>query len=378
MKLAIIRTSYNPINIQSYNVQETGLAKGLLNYGISTDFYSIFEDLDTMQTIANNNACKVNLIPLKKRWMFFGRITYFPKLINSIIKNNYDIVQVHEDSQLMTPFILHECHKHKIKTVLYQGMYMDYKGIKHIYQYFLDFLFFKAIQKCADIIFAKTPFAKKYLEEKGYKNILVLPIGLDYEKERKTYHSYEKLKDIKSQYDKILLYVGKIEKRRNPLFLIDILSHLESNIAMIIVGDGPMYAQMMEYAKKENVLGRLFVIKYIPNNEIHDVYKICNIFLLPTNYEIYGMVVMEALFNGLPVIATPEAGTSSILTDDKLGVCLSFDIEKWVNEILKYLNSDKTNLSSYRTEHVKNAYSWNTIAAKYHEIIISKFVLKDK
>jgi glycosyltransferase involved in cell wall biosynthesis len=151
--------------------------------------------------------------------------------------------------------------------------------------------------------------------------------------------------------------------------LIDILSHLASNVALIIVGDGPLYTPMIEYAKKENVLNRLLVIKSVPNNEIHDVYKMCDVFLLPTNYEIYGMVVMEAILNGVPVIATPEAGPLSILTDNKFGICQPLDLNKWIKEILKYLNQEKTNLSSFRTQQIKNMYNWNVIAAKYSKII---------
>jgi glycosyltransferase involved in cell wall biosynthesis len=330
----------------------------------------MFKDINVKQTILTHGVCEINLIPIKGL-IFFGRITYFPRLIRLITQNNYDVVQIHEDSQLMTPLILRECCKNKIKTILYQGMYTNYKGFNYVYQYFMDLLFKKTIQKNTDIFLAKTSLAKKYLEAKGYNNISVLPIGLDYKKEQKACHLYSKIKNYKSQYDKMLLYVGKIEKRRNPLFLIDILSCLDSNIALIIIGEGPLDTQMMKYARKKNVLNRLFVIKFIPNNEIHYVYKICDVFLLPTNYEIYGMVVMEALFNGIPVIATPEAGTISILTDNVLGICLPLDINKWINEICRYLNQDKTNYSSYRTQHVKDVHNWNTIGTKYYKMIIN-------
>jgi glycosyltransferase involved in cell wall biosynthesis len=83
------------------------------------------------------------------------------------------------------------------------------------------------------------------------------------------------------------------------------------------------------------------------------------------------MVVMEALLNGIPVVATPEAGPLSILTDDKLGVCLPLDVEKWTGEILKYFNQGKTAFSSYRTEQIKSVYNWNVIAAEYYKILFT-------
>ncbi|MDR1682448.1 MAG: glycosyltransferase [Candidatus Symbiothrix sp.] len=368
LKLAIVRTSNSSVDVRSYNVQEIGLAKGLLNCGVSTDFYAIFQDLELRQTIATHNACEINLIPIKGL-AFFGKITYFPKLIGLLIRNDYDVVQVHEDSQLMTLLILKKCHDNGIKTVLYQGMYVHYKGINYIYQYFLDLFFKKTIQRNTNIMLAKTSLAKKYLEAKEYKDVTVLPVGLDYEKEQKPYHSRSKLEEFKARYDKLLLYVGKIEKRRNPFFLIDILSHLDANIALLIVGDGPLYAQMMEYAKKKNEMDRLLVIKSVSNSEISDIYKICNVFLFPTNYEIYGMVVMEALFNGIPVISTPEAGPLAILTDEKLGVCLPLDIRMWIDKILYYFNCNNADIHTYRTEAVKKKYDWNVIAEQYCEMV---------
>jgi glycosyltransferase involved in cell wall biosynthesis len=370
MKLAIIKTAYNPTDTQSYNVQEIGLAKGLLNYGVSTDFYSIFNDVTEKKTIAVYNDCEINLIPITGK-TFFGKITYFPGLTRQIIKNNYDIVQVHEDSQLMTPLILKKCHKQGIKTVLYQGMYVNYSGVNYIYQYFLDLFFKKSIIKNADIIFAKTGLAKKYLENKRYKNISILPVGLDYEKEQQPCRLDSQIMEFKAQYDKTLLYVGKIEARRNPFFLIDVLSHLTANIVLIVVGDGPLYIQIMDYAKQKKISDRVLIINSIPNNEIYEVYTACDVLLLPTNYEIYGMVVMEALLNGIPVIATPEAGPLSILTDETLGVCLPLEIEKWTNKILYYFSHDTLDARLCRTETVKKIFNWHTIAEKYYTTITS-------
>jgi glycosyltransferase involved in cell wall biosynthesis len=344
-------------------VQEIGLAKGLLNIGVSTDFYSLFQNISEKTTIATNGQNEINLIPLKLK-TFLGKVTYIPKWQDILEKGDYDIVQVHEDSQLMTPLILKKCRKFGIKTVLYQGMYSDYTGVGYLYQSIVDLLFKKSIQKNADFILAKTILAKKYLEDKGYKNISVLPIGLDL-KEQKECHLQNMIDNFKSHFKNLLLYVGIIEKRRNPFFLIDILSETSADTAMIIVGKGPMYDAMKHYAEKKKVMNRLLLFESVPNNEIHQVYKASDIFLLPTNYEIYGMVVMEALLNGIPVIATPEAGPLSILNDNKLGICLPLKIEKWVEKINELCRKDVKEHIAYRTKTIKNKYNWNEIAKQW-------------
>jgi glycosyltransferase involved in cell wall biosynthesis len=367
MKLAIVKTSYNPINTQSYNVQEIGLAKGLLNLRVSTDFYSLFSDIAKETTIAANNGCEIKLIPLKLK-MFLNRVTYSPQIIDILAKGEYDIVQVHEDSQLMTPLILKQCRKRGIKTLLYQGMYVDYKGIGRLYQIFLDLLFKKTIQKNADIIFAKTTLAKNYLKNKGYKNVGVLPVGLDIQ-EQKECQIQDTIENFKSQFKKILLYIGIIEERRNPFFLIDILSQMDSDTAMIIVGKGPLYNSIKQYAKDKKVINRLLLIESVPNSEIHAIFKVGDIFLLPTNYEIYGMVVMEALLNGIPVISTPEAGPLSILNDKKLGVCLQLDSEEWIMKINEYLDEGTGKYAAIRSQTIKEKYNWNKIAQQWASVV---------
>jgi glycosyltransferase involved in cell wall biosynthesis len=281
MKLAIIRTFYSSLNIKAYNIQEIGLAKGLLNFDISTDIYSRFKDMKTKTMLCQQNNCYVNLIPIEGK-IFLNKFSYFQGLIKLILENDYDIVQVHEDSQFMTPFILRKCYKNGIKTVLYQGMYTNYKGIGHVYQRFFDFLFKRITQKNCNIILAKTPLAKQYLEKKGYRNVSILPIGLDYENEQKSCNYQKQLDDFKSQYDKVLLYIGKIEERRNPFFLIDVLSDLNKhhslNIGLIVVGGGPLCKQMIDYAKKINIFSKIFILDSLPNNEIHAMYKASDLF----------------------------------------------------------------------------------------------------
>ena len=77
----------------------------------------------------------------------------------------------------------------------------------------------------------------------------------------------------------------------------------------------------------------------MPNKNLISVYERSNIFLLPTSYEIYGMVVMEALAYGVPVIATPEAGPEYLLRNEEYGICEFLDVNKWISHINFYLEN---------------------------------------
>lgn len=367
IKLAIVRSSHAPLNTKAYNVQEIGLALGLLNQNISTDIYSRFSDISEPTVLKTSALAVVRLIPVKGITLL-RRITWFPGLIKQL-KNNYNIIQVHEDSQLMTALILRAAVKNNIKTVLYQGMYNNYSGLNRLYQIVFDFLFKKSIIKNSTIVFAKTDIARQYLLKKGHKKVEVLPVGLEIITNEVPLANYNELNGFKNKFEYILLYVGKLEKRRNPLFLIDVLEKVRFmgiNAGLVIIGDGPLKTHTLRYLEQKEIGQFVYHIQSVPNNQMHEVYRNADLFLLPTNHEIYGMVVMEAMYYGLPVVATPEAGPLSILKNNDFGICLNLDEEIWAKEVAEYLLSKNNNIQRIaRTDFIRFEFDWKTISISY-------------
>lgn len=368
-RIAIVRSFPKALDINSYNVQEIGLSKALSQQGISVDIYSCFSKIKLPSVIFEGNDSIVTLYPLKP--INFIKITLYRGLVHKILNGGYDAVQLHEESQFMTYLISKACFKKKIRTILYQGMYTDYSGLTRLFQVIFDLNFKSSIQKTCNIKLAKTKLACKYLEKKGYNNIIILPIGLDLTINESIYSDISLIDSFKKVFDKLLLYVGTLEQRRNPLFLLDLLNKMcqnsQFNIGLIIVGKGPLKYELVKYAKKLNIQNRILFIDQVPNSEIGSIYKKCDLFLLPSNHEIYGMVVLEALFYGIPVIATPTAGPLDILKKQDYGMCIELELSKWTEAILSYLKSDKKGESLHN--YVREFYNWELIAKTYRNIL---------
>lgn len=82
--------------------------------------------------------------------------------------------------------------------------------------------------------------------------------------------------------------------------------------------------------------------------ELSNIYKISDIFLLPTEYEIFGMVLLEAMYFGLPVITTYNGGSSTIIENGKNGfICSKLDKAEW-KEIVCDLLNDTNKLSKFQ------------------------------
>ncbi|RKD91983.1 glycosyltransferase family 4 protein [Mangrovibacterium diazotrophicum] len=369
MRIAIVRTANGALNPNKYNIQEIGLGKGLVQQGHSVDLYSSFIGISQPTIHFQNSNSTLLLIPIKG--IAFKQISYYRGLITQMLKGQYDLIQVHEDSQLMTAIILKAAKKAGIKTVLYQGMYENYTGLGVIYQKTLDFLFKRTTQRNADFVYAKTNAAKAYLENKTYRDVQIQPIGLDIKDKTDPFERLESLNEFKDRFDHLLLYVGVLEPRREVNLVLQslkvLISKKNKNIGFVIVGKGPdkrtIEREIKELALERNV----YWIESVPNEQIGSIYQACDLFLLPSHYEIYGMVVMEALYNGIPVVSSPTAGPIDILTEEFLGATAPLKIALWSETINHYLNSifNSKESKQQRKDYILKRFSWNQLAQEY-------------
>ncbi len=365
-KIAIVLTFGSPIKINSYNVQEIGIGKELIKLGYSVDIYSKFYEINSPKIIEKN----LKLIPIKgiKIWK---NIVVFPNLTDSLVKEKYHIIQVHGDMNFMNPLILKRCRTESTRTVMVQGMYKNYTGLKSIIQNSFDFFFKNTIIKNSDYIFAKTNEAKNHLQKKGYNNIYNYPIGLDIIQEEGNKELETRIKEFSSNFSTTLLYIGVIDSRRKVEFLIELLKKLkDKNIGLIIVGKGSNLKNILNLIDIYELKNNIFHIDHVKNTQMHIVYKGSDILLLPSTYEIWGMIVLEALYFGLPVISTPTAGPKTILRDISSGVCLNFNINDWINQVIFYQNNfNSIENKEKRKKLVVKKYNWKYLAKKYIEIV---------
>lgn len=371
MKIALVRTASNILKYGGYNIQETGLAKALLKYGVSTDVYARFSNVDKITEVAREGNARVEIHPLKGK-QIYREIMFYPTLKHDLLTGEYDLVQLLDDSQMMLPMLFTTLKKHGVKTILWQGMYRNFPAKPaRIMQIVYDWLCAGVINRNSDLKIAKTEAAKEYLEGKGYDNIVTLPVGLD-KVEYETNKQFDsEMSTFKEKCPHLLLYIGAIEPRRNPDFLIQLFESLDNtDIGLIIIGKGVQTEELRKMIAQSYKKDRIRYYEQVPNKELMSVYKRTNVFLLPTNYEIYGMVVMEALQAGVPVISTPEAGPAYILNDNSLGKCIPLDIYRWSQAITYYISNycseaDKEN----RRQIVEDKFRWPAIAEKYYGII---------
>ncbi|WP_456370457.1 glycosyltransferase [Thermodesulfatator atlanticus] len=126
---------------------------------------------------------------------------------------------------------------------------------------------------------------------------------------------------------KIVLYVGRVSKEKNLDLFLKVARNFQDN-AFVIVGDGP-YRPQLEQAKPENV----FFTGYMEGDKLARAYSSSDIFLFPSETETYGLVILEAMASGLPVIVSNKGAAS-----EKVRHGFNGYIAKNEKEFINYLN----------------------------------------
>jgi len=176
---------------------------------------------------------------------------------------------------------------------------------------------------------------------------------------------------------KIILSVGNLELVKGHKYLIEAMKEVikrEENITCLIVGSG---------SQKKNVnslIDRLSLSKYIkligekPHNEVPLWMNACDVFVLPSLNESFGIVQVEAMACGKPVVATFNGGSEEVIVNEKLGILVEpKDANELANAILKALGKewDRDYISNYAKQ-----YSWDKIIKNiigiYNELLKKK------
>jgi glycosyltransferase involved in cell wall biosynthesis len=109
---------------------------------------------------------------------------------------------------------------------------------------------------------------------------------------------------------KIILYVGRLEKRKNVDTLIKAFAQIErDDVCLLIIGDGDLRPYLEELCKQLE-LSNVYFLGRVERNKLPPYYQLCDVFVYPTAREPWGLAINEAMQFGKPVIATPRVAAA--------------------------------------------------------------------
>ncbi len=205
-------------------------------------------------------------------------------------------------------------------------------------------------------------FANKYIP--GYYNII--PNGIDLEHFSSDVPPIDKFCDGKLN----LLFVGRLESRKGLNYLLKAYKRIKPEIPdsrLIIVGPGTRLRRKYERQVRRDRLKDVTFVGYVSYEELPRYYKTADIFCAPaTGRESFGIVLLEAMAVGKPVIASSIEGYANVVTDGAEGLLVPPKDDKALAQALISLMTDESLRQQMGVGGRAKAleYSWEHVAQR--------------
>lgn len=193
--------------------------------------------------------------------------------------------------------------------------------------------------------------------------------------------SYEDKLKLRRQndydYKRIFISVGSlIDRKGYDIFFKAIKDINLKDTLFLIVGSGQKEEEYKMYIEDNN-LDNVRLLGFKSKKEVFDLYKLADVFFLPSREDIWGLVINEAMANGLPVISSDNVVASKELINEKY-LYNPEDVDRLKDLIIYFNNLDDNNLYDIGNRNLKTIkdYTIENMAKRYYEVFNE--VLKDE
>jgi glycosyltransferase involved in cell wall biosynthesis len=158
---------------------------------------------------------------------------------------------------------------------------------------------------------------------------------------------------------RILLFAGRVTKEKNIAFLLKILPAIiakHPEAALLIVGNGPDLHDLQKESEQMGLSAHCVFAGYLERKDLALAYAMSDIFVFPSLTETQGLVTIEAMFSGTPVVAIGSMGTIMVMGGDNGGFMVQNDGEEFTSRVLDLLEDSEL---YYRKITEAKAYAQN-------------------
>lgn len=204
--------------------------------------------------------------------------------------------------------------------------------------------------------------------------IVVIPNGCSPEKFNQKFD----VQALRSQYatnsEKVVLYVGRMVQEKGVQVLLDAAPHILAavpNCKFVFVGSGYFLDELKAKADYMGIGHKCRFLGYVSDEDLTRIYKIADVVCIPSLYEPFGIVALEGMAAGVPVVSTDTGGLTDFVENMVTGITTyTGDAGSLAWGVTEALRNEKLANEIRRNafEKVTHIYNWKVIAKRTNEV----------
>ena len=259
-------------------------------------------------------------VPVRRvaRIATLGSVSVAPTLPLWLSRADADVIVLHEPNPMA--LLAYAIARPRVPLVIWFHCQVIRPKLQYkvFYEPLLQFAFRRAVR----IVVASPPMVDLPPLARFKKKCTVIPFGLERARYRLSGVTASRVQAIRANVKSpIVLFVGRLVPYKGVDVLLDAIKGLDATT--VIVGEGPCRVSLMAKAVDSGLSDRVRFVGDISDAELLAWYHACDVFVLPsvTRQEAFGMVQLEAMLCGHPVISTElQTGTSWVNQHERTGI----------------------------------------------------------
>jgi D-inositol-3-phosphate glycosyltransferase len=210
----------------------------------------------------------------------------------------------------------------------------------------------------------------------GADQVAVIPLGVDLERFRPVAKGDAREALGLTHDERIILFVGRIEPLKGLDILINAAAMLESDVdcsVLVVGGDEasqPQVDQLTELARDRGLENRIAFVGAVDHDTLPLYYNAADVCVVPSHYESFGLVAVEAMASGVPVVASRVGGLAGTVKDGETGYLIPWLCPEPFAERIELLleNEPLRNNLGLAAREAMTRYRWENVAGAVLEL----------
>lgn len=324
--------------------------------GLASKGHKIFVYLPKSRLYQKHKNIVVDRAPIKHIPAIIFNLMIIPYLIRIYSREKFDVLRVHNPYFVGLGALFFKFLHPKVKVAV-------------TYHLVENALIFDLINKLTitkyDLIFTVSQYIKDWIVKKyniPKEKIQVIYNGVD-----DSIKPLPKSKSLLNKYSLegkfVILFMGLLIDRKNPIFLVEVFKKIKQkykNTALIFCGVGPLKKTLENYVKSNSLEDVIFTGAVFADSKVEH-FNICDLFVMPSLNEGYGIVIAEAMTCAKPVVITNGWSANEAITNGVEGFLAAENNKKdWQSKIETLITNDELRalMGKNAKKRAEQNFSW--------------------